>query len=143
MKIVKQLSPQVKFWLIVVAAFALLGVGTKVFYDTITVGTLNNVRYIDGTKFAKTAAGVNAADADCGAGSCVIVVPSAGTYSDTTIQLSKHHYLQPLTSGTFVVAGIRGPDSTTDTTADWGIECPQRAILQLAAGANTDVIADS
>lgn len=109
-----------------------------------TLGNINNVRFIDGTKFAKTAAGINAADSDCGAGTpCVIEVSYPGTYSDATIAITKQHFLRFRSYGTYVIAGIRGPDSNTDTSGFWGVECPERATLQLAASSNQDVISDT
>lgn len=108
---------------------------------TQTVGNINNVRFIDGTKFAKTAAGINAADTDCGAGTaCVIEIPYPGTYSDATIVLTKNHFLRFRSGGTFVHKGIVGPDSNTDTTAVWGVQCPEHATIQLAASSNVDQI---
>lgn len=104
-------------------------------------GNINNVRQIDGTKFAKTAAGINAADTDCVAGTaCVIEVTYPGTYSDAVITLTKNHILRFRSSGSFVVAGIVGPDSLTDTTGVWGVQCPERATLQLASASNRAII---
>jgi hypothetical protein len=118
--------------------------GAKIFAGNVTVGNLNNIRVIDGTRFAKTAAGINAADADCVSGTaCVIEVNYPGTYSDTKIMLTKSHSLRFWGSGTYTVAGIVVSDSSTDTTALEEIDCPDHATIKLANSANADVVTDA
>jgi len=113
-------------------------------WDIADVVNYSSVRVIDGIKFPRTAAGINAAVADIGATTPgIIFVPYAGTYSDALIAIGAGHVLI-FGAGTFVVAGITGPDSTTaDVT--WSVQGqgPALTVIQLANSANVDVIADA
>jgi hypothetical protein len=105
---------------------------------------INNIRYIDGTHFAKTAAGINAADADCGAGTpCVIEVTYPGSYTDTVVALSCTHFIQ-MEAGIYTFAGINLPDSTTAPCIS-GIAGvgPDLTTAFLANGSNRDLLTDT
>lgn len=97
---------------------------------------------VDGVKYPRTAAGVNAAVADCISGTpCVIEVPHPGDYSDAVIALGKSHVLA-LGVGAFIVSGITGPDSSTDASGTWAIygQGVNLTTVRLANFKNADVI---
>jgi len=111
-------------------------------FSVITVGKLDNIRVLDGPTFAKTGAGANAAVADIGSGIAgIIFVPFPGDYSDAVIALGKKHVLV-FGAGTFTVAGITGPDSSTDATGTWAVlgQGVEQTTLFLANTQNRDVI---
>lgn len=103
---------------------------------------LDSALFIDGVTYPTTAAGINAAITAIGSGTPgVIFVPHAGTYSDAVIALGKQQVLI-FGAGTFTVAGITIPDSTSDATGTCAIygQGVNRTTLQLANSKNVDVI---
>jgi len=110
--------------------------------DTEIVGKWNNFRVVDGSKFAKTGAGVNFAVADIGSGTAgIIFVTFPGDYSDAVIALGKKHVII-FGAGKFTLAGITGPDSSTDATGTWAVlgQGIDQTTLFLANTQNRDVI---
>lgn len=84
---------------------------------------------------------INAAVAALGSGNPGQIIVPPGNYTATTlIILGKQHTLVILGNGTFATVGIRFSDSTTDYSGRGLIECPDQATIELANGANTDVI---
>jgi hypothetical protein len=122
------------------------------------MSSVNNIIYVDGcsggTKYPCTAAGINSALTASANGqeTWVSTNLSTITLTDALITLNKHNRLYLAGQGTYVVGtasaaytttpAITVPDSSTDVTADSAIFCPDHAKIQLAAGANRDIIAD-
>jgi hypothetical protein len=122
--------------------------------SVINPSSVNGIIFVDGTTYPKTAAGVNSALAASTNGQETVFSSNLATINltDALITLNKHNRLYLLGQGTYVVGtasaaysttpAITVPDSSTDVTADSIIVCPDHAKIQLAAGANRDIIAD-
>jgi hypothetical protein len=110
--------------------------------DVVLVDNTYNINqniYVDGTLFANTAAGINAADLFIGASAGTIFVTLPGSYCDTTILLGSPHVLN-FSTGTYI-GNVAGADSNS-TNVTWGIvgAGPNQSILQACPSSNADVI---
>ena len=123
---------------------------------TVSTNSLNNIIFLDGVKYAQSAAGLNAALVAAGSTKEVWVPSNASTFTDAVIVLQKGSVLKFMggntsaagvtytigpASGSFTTTpAIQLPDSTTDASATARIECVGAAKILLAAGSNRDMI---
>lgn len=84
----------------------------------ITTPSVNNIVYIDGITYAKTAGGINAADTAYAGQAAVIIVSWPGSYCDALVNLGNLHTLE-FSPGTYQI-NIAGADSTT-ADVSWGV----------------------